>query len=426
MGYASPRLIFKYDTHELMKRILETKEGGENFYAYIRTTDDAQHLSGDILAMLCTLDDQLEDLRARCRAQEGRDLEILILSDHGNNKAGPPKRVPVRKFLKENGYRITKSLQQPKDVVLPTAGIETWVEIHNAPADTLALADQLTHMEGVDVLTARVPGQDNRFLVLNPKGERAIIAWNAAKDSYRYTMESGDPLGYAPVIHTLASKGRLDAEGFAPSDAWMAETMTNHYPIALERIVRGHTHVTLNPATILISLDNHYAHAAWLILKGSERVTFGGTHGALDDINSTGIILSNFAPTQDTCTRRVAALNGGFTGLRDYRAQENGAEWINSQEQALTSVARSPVDSGCHRLPSDKVYLRVWGPDFVKAGAGAQLDLTIRRVPRYACAEVRRGDPQPCGAGVQHLSLTTPFEFADSSPCERVYDCPPT
>ena len=205
----------------------------------------------------------------------------------------------------------------------------------------------------------------------------------------------------------------------------MAETMTNHYPIALERIVRGHTHVTLNPATILISLDNHYAHAAWLILKGSERVTFGGTHGALDDINSTGIILSNFAPTQDTCTSRVAALYGGFKGLRDYRAQENGAEWINSQEQALTGVARSPVDSGCHRLPSDKVYLRVWGPDFAKAGAGAQLDLTIRKVPRYACAEVRRGDPPPCGVGVQHLSLTTPIEFADSSPCERVYELPP-
>ena len=62
-------------------------------------------------------------------------------------------------------------------------------------------------MEGVDVLTARVPGQDNRFLVLNPKGERAIIEWNAAKDSYRYVMESGDPLGYAPVIKTLTSQG---------------------------------------------------------------------------------------------------------------------------------------------------------------------------------------------------------------------------
>jgi len=59
----------------------------------------------------------------------------------------------------------------------------------------------------------------------------------------------------------------------------MAETIGHRYPLALERIVRGHTQVTLNPATILISLDNRYAHASWLIKKGSELVRFGGTHG---------------------------------------------------------------------------------------------------------------------------------------------------
>ena len=46
--------------------------------------------------MLCRLDEQLQDLRARYQAQEGRDLQILILSDHGHNHAGSVKRVEVR------------------------------------------------------------------------------------------------------------------------------------------------------------------------------------------------------------------------------------------------------------------------------------------------------------------------------------------
>ena len=39
---------------------------------------------------------------------------------------------------------------------------------------------------------------------------------------------------------------------FATADAWMEVTETNHYPLALERIVRGLTRGALNPATILI------------------------------------------------------------------------------------------------------------------------------------------------------------------------------
>jgi hypothetical protein len=425
LGYVFPRLTYKYEVHDLMKNFLKAKNGGDNYYAYIRTTDDAQHLSADILALLCALNAQLEDLRTRYRAQEGRELEILILSDHGNNKAGPPKRVEVRSFLKKAGYRITKSLQKPKDVVLPTAGIESWVEIHNVPSETERLAELLTHLDGVDVITAQMPGRDNRFLVLNPKGERALIEWNEAKNSYRYVIETGDPLGYDRVVKALDKKGRLDADGFATSDAWMAETMTHRYPLALERIARGHTRVTLNPATILISLDNHYAHASWLILKGSERVTFGGTHGALDDINSTGILLSNFAPTPDTSSSRVAALYDGFKGVRNYRTEEDGAEWINGRGQALTAIARSPVDTGCRRLPSDGIYLRVWSPAFAAAGGEAPVEVTLKKVPRYPAALVRRGDAQPFSTSEQRLSLTHPIAFTDNSPCERVYALPP-
>ena len=173
MGYVYPVHTFEHEMHEMIKGFWNATDNDGSYYVYIRATDDAQHLDRDIFAMLCMLDDQLQEMRARYKTQEGRDLQILILSDHGHNHAGSVKRVQVGAFLKKAGYRIAESIENPKDVVLPTTGIEDWVEIHNAPAETETLVQLLTHLKGVDLLTARVPEQTNRFIVMNSKGERA-------------------------------------------------------------------------------------------------------------------------------------------------------------------------------------------------------------------------------------------------------------
>jgi hypothetical protein len=256
MGYVYSEQIFEYELYQMTGSFWNTDSTNANYYVYIRSSDDAQHMDRDIMALLMTLDRKLQDLRKRYRAQEGRDLQIVILSDHGHNHAGRGLRTPITAFLAGAGYHVTESINGPKDVVLPTSGIEDWIEIHNAPEETEALAEKLAHLEGADLITARLPGANDRFLVLNSKGERAMIRWEPAKNAYSYSAEKGDPLGYSPAVEALAHEGKLDADGFATADDWMSETMTNYYPLALQRIVRGLTHVTLNPATILVSLDN--------------------------------------------------------------------------------------------------------------------------------------------------------------------------
>ena len=446
LGYVYPSHMYEYEVHELVKNFLNTKDGGDNFYAYIRTPDDAQHLARDVFAMLCALDEKLRELRAIYQAREGHDLEILILSDHGNNHAGVGQRVEIRSFLKNAGYRVTNSIVYPKDIVLPTVGIESWVEIHNSPAETETLLQLLPQLKGVDVLTAIFPGRTNQFIVMNSKSERAIIEWNPARNSYRYSPERGDPINYLPMVEALSQKHRLDADGFASADDWMAETMTNRYPLALERIVRGHTRVTLNPATILISLNNHYVHSGWLVKRGSELVTFGGTHGALDDLNSDGMLLSSFAPTRDTSSSRVAGRYDFFPGLRNFRAEENGAEWITGKEQALTRIARVPLDWDRQMLVDDEIYLRIWTPNFAHLDLAAPVELTVKKTGQYSGAQFRRGNPplnhasesyeaaliggpaqgnpQPMDASERHFTLNQPVSFPDPCPYERVYALP--
>ena len=147
-----------------------------------------------------------------------------------------------------------------------------------------------------------------------------------------------------------------NAGGFATADAWMAATMTNHYPMAPERIVRGLTRGALNPATILVSLDNRYVNADWLTEKGSRLVTCRSTHGGLDDICSDGILLSNFQPTHDTSTARVAAQFENFPGVRDFRAEEAGAELVTKKEQALTRIVHVPFDREYQELPARRLF----------------------------------------------------------------------
>jgi hypothetical protein len=279
-------------------------------------------------------------------------------------------------------------------------------------------------LTGVDLLAARLVDRPNEFLVLNSKGARATIYWNPENNSFRYAAEQGDPLNYGPVVEALGRKGGLDANGYATADDWMKQTMTNHYPLALQRIARGLTRVTLNPATILVSLDNRYVNDGWLVDEGSRLVSCGSTHGALDDINSIGIVLSNFTPTHDTSTERVAGFFDNFSGLRNYRDEENGAEWVTKKEQAMMRIPHDSFDTNYKSLVDDAVFLRVWSPRLTNLMNGVSLEATVEKLPRFTSWQDAGSDP-PLGGREWHLTFQQPISFSEESVYEKIYEYPP-
>jgi Type I phosphodiesterase / nucleotide pyrophosphatase len=420
LSYIAPQRAFQYEVSALFKDFLDTQDGPTNYYALIHTTDSAQHLYGDIFAMLCTIDEKLQQLRDIYRTREGRELEILLLSDHGCNHAANGERIPIERFLKKAGYRITTSIRHAKDLVLPTAGIESWVEIHNAPAETQTLVESLSHLEGIDVITASIPNQTNRFLIINSKAERATIDWNPTENSFRYSPQTGDPIDYQPIVEALAKKNALDSNGFASADAWMTETIEHRYPLALERIVRGHTQSVQNPATILVSLKNGYVHNDWIIQRGVVLTTSGGTHGALDDLNSDGILLSSFAPTPDTSSTRVAALFDGFKGRRNLR-NENGIEWICAKTLATTTNSIELPDQKSESLTANQLCLRVRTPSFTNIDRDTPIEITIKKIPPV---QLRRCDQETVPTFERRLTLTHPLSCTNKCSPERAYTLP--
>ena len=413
MGYLFSAHTFREEMNGGIESFWKTTSQRRNYYVYMRASDDSQHLDRDIFALLCELDRKIQKMRARYKAQEGRDLEIVILSDHGHNHAGRGIRVEDAEFLEKAGYRVATTIAGPKDVVLPIVGIESWVELHCAPSETERLAQLLCQLKGVDVLAATLPDRTNCFLVMNAKGERAEIQWKPAQNSFRYSCQNGDPISYRTVVEALRQNHQLDGDGFATADAWMAATMTNHYPLAPERIVRGLTRGALNPATILISLDNRYVNDNWLTEKGSRLVTCRSTHGGLDDICSDGILMSNFTSTRDTSTDRVASQFEDFQDVRDFRNEEPGGEWVTKKEQALVRIAHVPFDREYQQLPEDGLFLRIWSPELAKIDVKAPITVAIEKAKRYSTSH-----------SPQQVTFDQPLSMADSSANERIYAAP--
>jgi hypothetical protein len=142
----------------------------------------------------------------------------------------------------------------------------------------------------------------------------------------------------------------------------------------------------------------------------------------------------------------VARLYDCFSGLRNYRAEENGAEWITGKEQALTRIARVPLDWDRQMLANDEVFLRIWTPNFAHLDIEAPVELTVKKAGQYSSAQIRRGNPQPVdasdsyesaligrhgqgdrgptNASERHFTLNQPISFPDRCAYERVYALP--
>src|ERR1022692_1805722 len=56
MGYIYSAHTFEYEIHELVKNFLNARTKDGNYYAYMRSSDDAQHLDRNIFSLLLLLD----------------------------------------------------------------------------------------------------------------------------------------------------------------------------------------------------------------------------------------------------------------------------------------------------------------------------------------------------------------------------------
>jgi hypothetical protein len=125
------------------------------------------------------------------------------------------------------------------------------------------------------------------------------------------------------------------------------------------------------------------------------------------------MVLSNFQPTRDTSSARVAAQFADFPGVRNFRAQEFGAELVTKTEQSLVRISRDPFDRESQRLRGDEIYLRIWSPQLMALDGKTPVAMAIEKARRYSTS------PPP-----RKIILDQPVAMAADGGNERVYALP--
>lgn len=371
------------DVKEFLKR-----GGRPTIYAYNVGPDALQHTRGDLDKYLAHLDRRLAELQRTYRTRTGRDLEILMLSDHGHNRAVSAGFLPVVEALAQEGFHAARSLRDPADVAFSVDGVTTGFGVFAHPDSVARVASLLAALDGVAMVTSRESA--GRYLV-RADSALAEVTTRGRGDSavYRYHALRGDPLRYAAVLERMAHDREVSSDGYASAAVWVRYTAAELFPAAPPRIVRGHTAITLNPAPILVSLDDKMRVGLGAVAVANRMRPLGGTHGALSATNSLGVVMANFTETHDDLTSSVREQFGGFNDLHDPGTHESSlrlATFSMLRADRWSSFGGSAVPPALSALSDTEplLVLSLSDADRRWAGAAARVLVDIRKKDRGA------------------------------------------
>ncbi len=210
-------------------------------------------------------------------------LNIFIFSDHGNS---PLKgKFEIQKVLKENGYHLTRYLNEKKDVALVSNLLNyAFLYTKDNPENILKIFSTY-HQVGV---VAYKNKKDNSIIISNTNGRAKIFKDN---EKICYKTENGDPLEY---------KNYCKEENFTDirltKDEWIEKTLDSRFPYAVVRLYE--VFENKNCGDIAISFDNGYCPNFSFTFNGrlkftSKWPTFLYNHGGLERDQILSFLIAN-------------------------------------------------------------------------------------------------------------------------------------
>ena len=260
--YVAPEKVWRADMQRFRERFKAAPQS-RDYFAFLKATDGLLHAQGPerLAVALESLDKILREIQEFC----GNETEIVMFSDHGMNLE-ENRRVDLASTLQRRGFRV----------VIPAFGLCSYAavycqddqripEIATASVEVTGI-DFAVYKEGVDVVVESARG-------------RARIEYDAAADSYRYSMVSGDPLKLGSF-----------SNGFANDAEWFERTAGHRYPNAVANIYKSlFTARVKHTADILLSLHDGYYYG-WSPF--GRFVRLAATHGNALQSSSNAFLMS--------------------------------------------------------------------------------------------------------------------------------------
>ncbi|MCI0583895.1 MAG: alkaline phosphatase family protein, partial [Chloroflexi bacterium] len=214
-------------------------KGSGEIVLYMGSTDAVGHVGGREALRKHLL--RVEAILDRFMPAGGGRDRVVLLSDHGMSET-PSRLFDIEAALGRAGFRLAAAVEGPGDVVAPAYGLVGSIQLYTSPGQEEAVARAIVAQEGAD-----------------------FAVWRAT------------PAGTVRAVDAAGTRDPVDR----PAGA---------YPMLRERVRRAFDRPTLNPADVLVSLEDgwHYGSALF-----DRLVEIRGTHGSARASSSVGFLASN-------------------------------------------------------------------------------------------------------------------------------------
>jgi hypothetical protein len=260
--YVAPEKVWRADMQRFRERFRAAPQD-RDYFAFLKATDGLLHAQGParLAVALESLDKILKEIRSYC----GDETEIVMFSDHGMNLE-ENVRVPLLSSLQRRGFKV----------VIPAFGLCSYAAVYCQDQDVIPeVARASVELTGVDFAVYK----DGAAVVVESARGQARIEYEAATDSYRYVIVTGDPLQLNSFPDT-----------FATDAVWFERTAGHRYPNAVANVYKSlFTPRVQHTADVLISMNDGYYYG-WTAF--GRFVRLHATHGNALQSSSNAFLMS--------------------------------------------------------------------------------------------------------------------------------------
>ncbi|HEY4425053.1 MAG TPA: alkaline phosphatase family protein [Pyrinomonadaceae bacterium] len=259
--YVAPEKVWRADMQRFRERFKAAPQN-RDYFAFLKATDGLLHAQGPkrLAVALESLDKILKEIRSYC----GDETEIVMFSDHGMNLE-ENRRIPLASTLQRRGFKV----------VIPAFGLCSYAALYCDEDVIPEVARASAEVTGLDFAVYK----DAAEVVIESSRGQARIEYEAATDSYRYVIVSGDPLQLGSFPHT-----------FATDAVWYERTAGHRYPNAVANVYKSlFTPRVKHTADVLISMDDGYYYG-WTAFGRFVRLR--ATHGNALQSSSNAFLMS--------------------------------------------------------------------------------------------------------------------------------------
>jgi hypothetical protein len=286
-------------TDSLLRYLLEPKNIKDKKItkAFIVNTDIISHVGGEknVTQYLKALDSKIKKLQSDFKKEYSKNLEIVIVSDHGNHFQ-TPKSIDYKTALEKHGFfhkpTLEKSGKEKTDYTFVAPEIISFGAFYTLPGSEQKLAQSFTDISGVHVALA-VGDKKNSILVYSKKGSTEITI-DPKNKKVSYKLISGmDPFDQ---IELFKSKTNLNF------DEYFYKTLNSPYPNALVRAWEGFYKNSQIKPSVLVSAELGYVFTNLTLKILTAMSGVQSTHGSFHREESLGVVMSTLPLSEEAIT----------------------------------------------------------------------------------------------------------------------------